>query len=77
VVTLAEPSPVTGTRLRIAGARVRHSKGVPLYRANPASSDPTGTDSPIEPAEFDVIAIPYHRWGNRSEGGMRVWLPTN
>ena len=26
---------------------------------------------------FELVAIPYHRWGNRSAGGMRVWLPTS
>jgi DUF1680 family protein len=24
----------------------------------------------------EVVAIPYHTWGNRSAGGMRVWIPT-
>lgn len=24
-----------------------------------------------------VSAVPYFRWGNRTAGGMRVWLPTN
>jgi DUF1680 family protein len=25
----------------------------------------------------EVGAIPYHAWGNRSAGGMRVWVPTS
>jgi DUF1680 family protein len=80
VVSLAESDPVTGPRLRIGGARVRTAAGSGLYRADRASDGSTGSadaDAPVQPGEFDLFAIPYHRWGNRSEGGMRVWLPTN
>jgi DUF1680 family protein len=27
-------------------------------------------------ARVDLNAIPYHSWGNRGGGGMRVWIPT-
>ncbi|MFP7761240.1 glycoside hydrolase family 127 protein [Marisediminicola sp. LYQ85] len=70
-VTVAEPDPVLGTRISIASARQRPGAGVPLY------STSLDVDSLVDPTEFDLIAIPYHRWGNRSEGGMRVWLPTS
>jgi len=23
-----------------------------------------------------VRAVPFHTWGNRASGAMRVWLPT-
>ena len=53
------------TLLELAGARVRpHPRdlyGPPLA---PADTD-----------EFEVRLIPYHRWGNRDPGGLRVWLP--
>ncbi len=26
-------------------------------------------------ADTRLIAIPYHRWGNRGPGAMRVWIP--
>jgi DUF1680 family protein len=28
-------------------------------------------------SSIEIGAIPYHAWGNRSAGGMRVWVPTS
>lgn len=39
----------------------------PLYR-RPAA--------PLDARTLVVTAVPYHRWGNRGPGAMRVWLPT-
>jgi len=87
VVTVAEGDAVTGPRLLVAGARVRPAGHLPLYLAEPAGSAATdAADAAARPTAepvaapgdpFDLVAIPYHRWGNRSAGGMRVWLPTS
>lgn len=77
VVTWVEAEATAGPRLRIAGAQVRSGAGIPLYRADRAADGSTTSTEVAEHAEFDLVAIPYHHWGNRSEGGMRVWLPTN
>jgi hypothetical protein len=29
----------------------------------------------ISSKEMQITAIPYARWGNRTKGGMRVWIP--
>ncbi|WP_246280422.1 glycoside hydrolase family 127 protein [Cellulomonas humilata] len=52
----------------------RPATGGPLYRA--ASAGVVGTASPA-PATGRVTlrAVPYHRWGSRGPGAMRVWLP--
>lgn len=42
----------------------------PLYTEAAADATPTGGGRRLW-----VSALPYHRWGNRTPGGMRVWLP--
>lgn len=32
---------------------------------------------PARGAGIELTAIPYYSWANRSDGGMRVWLPTD
>ncbi|MEN2742637.1 beta-L-arabinofuranosidase domain-containing protein [Microbacterium sp. X-17] len=54
--------------LRIDGAH-RRSATAELY-AEPADSDPSTDLGPI-------TVIPYFRWANRSQGAMRVWMPTS
>lgn len=73
-VRLAGVDPVTGPRLLIAGARVRGGHRHELYRSTPSARTDAG-HAPSSSA-FGLIALPYHRWGNRAPGGMRVWLPT-
>ncbi len=37
----------------------------------PYGASPNGTvGRPVE-----LVAVPYSHWGNRGDGGMRVWLP--
>jgi DUF1680 family protein len=53
--------------LRIPGA-ARRAEATALYSAPaPAAATDLGP----------VTLIPYFRWANRSQGAMRVWLPTN
>jgi len=68
VLTEAGVDAVTGPRLRVAGAQARTAESRTLYATPDAAS--------ARPAEIELVAIPYYRWGNRSDGGMRVWLPT-
>jgi DUF1680 family protein len=37
--------------------------------------DASGGDDPSEGRSTPLRAVPYHVWGNRRPGGMRVWLP--
>jgi hypothetical protein len=73
-VRLAGVDPVLGQRLLVAGARVRGGHRRELYRSSPSARSDAG-HAPSSSA-FGLIAVPYHRWGNRAPGGMRVWLPT-
>ena len=73
-VRLAGVDPVLGQRLLVAGARVRGGHRHELYRSSPSARSDAGY-APSSSA-FGLIAVPYHRWGNRAQGGMRVWLPT-
>jgi DUF1680 family protein len=45
----------------------------------PAGSPPAwpygGAASAGEGEAVHVTAVPYHRWANRGQGGMRVWIP--
>lgn len=41
--------------------------GVPLYRST--------ADTPEHGDVVTVAAVPYHRWGNRGAGSMRIFLP--
>jgi DUF1680 family protein len=51
-----------------AGGLVRPPSSAMLY------TEP-GAGSPARPIE--LTAIPYYLWGNRDEGPMRVWIPTD
>ena len=54
----------TGTlALRVSGLRV----------ATPSTNDPFLTKPPTE-RDTVVTLVPYHLWGNRGEGEMRVWM---
>jgi uncharacterized protein len=46
----------------------------PAPGRNPYPIAAGAADAPAEP--LAIPTIPYFRWANRSEGGMRVWLPT-
>jgi DUF1680 family protein len=50
-----------------AGAHVQAPASPALY-ADPHANPPG--------RRIDVTAIPYHLWGNRADGAMRVWIPT-
>jgi uncharacterized protein len=47
-------------------------RAAPGRNPYPAAGEP----SPAPAEALAIPAIPYFRWANRSEGGMRVWLPT-
>lgn len=62
--------------------------GVPLVRITgvrraPDSGElypvigPAGSVGSVGRDAITVTAVPYYRWGNRSPGGMRVWIPTS
>jgi DUF1680 family protein len=56
-------------RVRITGSRRAEVAGG-LY-------PPAGPVVMERGAAVTVTAVPYYRWGNRSPGGMRVWIPTS
>lgn len=69
VFDVAQP-PAEGevTPVRLTGpARVVKPAGPALY---------TAADNPQVVSACVVHAIPYYRWGNRSPGAMRVWIPS-
>ena len=46
--------------------------------AEPVTQPYRATTGAVEPSTrptFDSQLVPYHTWGNRSPGAMRVWLP--
>lgn len=51
--------------LRVQGRRLPAAPQ-PIYRTDAATDDGTA---------LDLTLVPYHRWGNRQQGGMRVWIP--
>lgn len=68
-----------------AGANVAGTLlGLPAVRVGLARRPPSqtglypvrGASDPAVTATMDVALVPYFRWGNRGQGGMRVWLPT-
>jgi uncharacterized protein len=53
---------------------------VTLAVGRPASGIGLYADSPPDVAgsvPLEALLFPYHRWGNRTAGGMRVWIPTD
>ncbi|GAB7192085.1 glycoside hydrolase family 127 protein [Kineococcus sp. NUM-3379] len=44
--------------------------------ARPGALYTSGEPAPTCSGPFDVDLVPYHRWGNRTPGAMRVWIPT-
>lgn len=54
--------------LSISGHFVSYQSG----DTYPYAVTPPTENSP----EMRITAIPYARWGNRTKGGMRVWIPT-
>ncbi|HET6759709.1 MAG TPA: glycoside hydrolase family 127 protein, partial [Propionibacteriaceae bacterium] len=76
--TATTPEVVPGEGLLAGVATIRTTGQV---RARPNSSwwpyRPTGalTAESREPTALN--AIPYYTWGNREQGAMRVWVPTN
>ncbi|MHB9863544.1 glycoside hydrolase family 127 protein [Streptomyces sp. YIM S03343] len=65
------PSDATSTAGIIVRLRHHPADHAPLYRPVPGSVAPANQDRVLT-----VPAIPYHRWGNRGQGAMRVWIPT-
>ncbi len=64
---VSHPDHAEGTALAI---RLHHEQRAP--RDWPYDSDTT--PAPVTQA-LDVVAIPYHAWGNHEPGPMRVWMP--
>ncbi len=69
------PAPVLGAPVgvRVAGVH-RPTADAPPWRASgtvPALPGPSG-GTPLE-----LRLVPYHAWGNRGPGAMRVWLPVS
>lgn len=52
-----------GTFLALEASGIREVSGADLYSATPPQEHPV-----------TLRAIPYYMWGNREEGGMRVWI---
>lgn len=44
-----------------------------LPATDPVTPDLRDPDAPLAPVR--LRAVPYHRWANRDEGAMRVWVP--
>ena len=65
--------------LRPGPADVRDTALVARFTtAEPADQPYRAVTGAVEPAArptFDARLVPYHTWGNRSPGAMRVWLP--
>lgn len=59
---------VTPLRLRLRGIAKELDQA--LYTAD-RSSEHQSKETPIS-----FTAVPYQAWGNRSEGAMRIWIPT-
>ena len=60
------------TTLRAAGhlrARTGSSSWWPYRRANTAA---TAASEAVT-----LTAVPYYTWGNRTQGAMRIWVPTD
>lgn len=53
-----------------ATARPARSPAAWPYGGAPAAGEGQGTAEAIA-----VTAVPYHRWANRGQGAMRVWIP--
>ncbi|PPK97941.1 hypothetical protein CLV92_10291 [Kineococcus xinjiangensis] len=68
LVGLADDGSGTRPGVRIRAVVETSSQPGELYTSTPG----TGRTS----APFDVDLVPYHRWGNRRPGAMRVWIPT-
>jgi DUF1680 family protein len=78
IETATTPEVVPGEGLLAGVATIRTTGQV---RARPNSSwwpyRPTGALSAESREPTALNAIPYYAWGNREQGAMRVWLPTN
>jgi DUF1680 family protein len=53
-------------KVQVNGVCLAVDRSAPSYIS---SSEKTIAD------EFDLVLIPYSRWGNPVTGGMRVWVP--
>jgi DUF1680 family protein len=66
----ARPVSILGGVVTIsAGAAVRTRSGSAWWPY------PDTTAGSAEGADTSLTAVPYFAWGNRDEGGMRVWIP--
>ena len=47
------------------------------YASRTADSDAAAADYTAAGDPVELVAIPYYAWANRTDGAMRVWLPTS
>jgi DUF1680 family protein len=67
------------TTLRLQGAVEPPGpewQGIPFIRAHlyHRLTPPAALETPVQPAQVDLTAIPYYAWANRAPGAMQVWL---
>ena len=63
---LLEPAPKLGAgakKLRLAAVRAEAAADSGAYTTEKPAHRPT-----------EAVLVPYHLWGNRGKGEMRVWL---
>lgn len=71
-------SPIKETRIELPHYGLSEALLISGHFETCKSVDPYGENLVIESSkEMEITAIPYARWGNRTKGGMRVWIPEN
>jgi DUF1680 family protein len=68
---LAGRSEVLGAPIIAVEAEARPAAQAPPWPYRDASSGPSADEG----RRIALNAVPYHRWANRGQGAMRVWLP--
>lgn len=64
----------------LGGVTIIRARGVRRSRPTtswwPYSATKAGTEPEDLPEVMELAAVPYFVWGNRADGAMRVWIPT-
>ena len=72
-------APGSATGRRTSDAPAIRSRASSDRRSTRPAGRTTASDDDAGPGEgtrVPLTAVPYHRWANRGQGAMRVWIPT-
>ena len=73
-LSAAPPVPGVDAPVTVAALAVHRPASGALYRTELSGVVARPAEAPVAD-RLTLRAVPYHRWGSRGAGAMRVWLP--